>query len=301
MRVSKKAAPYLFISPFYILFLIFGTFPIIYSLFLSFQLWDGMGTMEFVGLANYKFVLQDPWFRQSLWNTFILLILTTIPQHTMALFFAYVLNNLKVKFKEFFRASYFLPYITSAVAVTLVFEIFYGKNAGILNLLLKYIGKFPPIGFLFDLINLNIPIDWVGKAFWLRPAIALMVNWKWTGWQMIIYYAALQNIPETLYEAAKVDGANMRQTFFKITLPILRPIIFYGITMSIIGNLRLFAEPSVLTNGTGGVGRSGLTTAMFIYKCGFEWGDFGAGSAAAYILCAIIIFFTIVNKKLFQE
>lgn len=301
MRLSKKVAPYVFISPFYILFFIFGAFPILYSFYLSFHMWDGISPMEFVGLENYIFVLTDPWFWQSVWNTIVIFVLTTIPQHTIALFLAFVLNSNLVKFKNLFRSSYFLPYITSSVAVAMVFGMLFGEHYGILNAILKTIADFPPVGVFFELINLKLPVRWLGEEVWIKPSIALLTTWQFTGWNMIIYYAGLQNIPESLYEAARVDGANMRQMFFKITLPMLRPVILFGITLSIIGNLQLFEQPFILTGGTGGVGRAGLTTAMYLYRTGFNWNMFGVGSAMAYILCLVIITFSLINMKVFQK
>ncbi|HKL43457.1 MAG: sugar ABC transporter permease [Halanaerobiales bacterium] len=301
MRISKKLAPYIFISPFFILFFIFGAFPILYSFFLSFQIWDGIGPQEFVGIENYIFVLTDPWFWQSIWNSIVIFVLTTIPQHVIALFLAFVLNSKMVKFKDLFRSSYFLPYITSAVAVAMIFSMLYGEHFGILNTILKHLDNLPLIGTLFDFININPPIRWLGEEAWIKPSIALMVTWQFTGWNMIIYYAGLQNIPENLYEAAEVDGANMKQVFFKITLPMLRPVIFFGVTLSIIGNLQLFQQPYILTGGTGGVGRAGLTTALYLYRTGFNWNMFGVGSAMAYILCLFIIALSLINRKIFQE
>ncbi|ACL69186.1 carbohydrate ABC transporter permease [Halothermothrix orenii] len=301
MRLSKKVAPYVFISPFYILFFIFGAFPILYSFFLSFHIWDGISPKEFVGLENYLFVLTDPWFWQSVWNTLVIFVLTTIPQHVIALFLAFILNSKLVKFKALFRSSYFLPYITSSVAVAMIFGMLYGEHYGILNAILKYVANFPPIGALFESIGLNLPVRWLGEAAWIKPSIALLVTWQFTGWNLIIYYAGLKNIPHNLYEAARVDGANMRQIFFKITLPMLRPVIFFGITLSIIGNLQLFEQPFILTGGTGGTGRAGLTTALYLYRTGFNWNMFGTGSAMAYILCIFIIILSLINMKIFQK
>ncbi|AGB40267.1 permease component of ABC-type sugar transporter [Halobacteroides halobius DSM 5150] len=301
MRLSKKVAPYLFVSPFYILFAIFGAFPILFSLFLSFHQWNGLSPMQFVGLENYIFALTDPWFWKSISNTLIIFVLTTIPQHIIALFLAFILNSGVVKFKEFFRSSYFLPYITSSVAVSLIFMTLLGKNYGILNAILQSISSFPPIEVLFNLMGVKLPIGWLSDPEWLKVAIASLVTWKFTGWNMIIYYAGIQKIPNSLYEAAKVDGASLRDQFFNITLPLLRPVIFFGVTMSIIGNLRIFAEPMILTGGSGGPGQSGLTTAMYLYKTGFEWTQFGLGSAMAYILCAIIIILSIINNKFFSQ
>ena len=301
MRLNKKVAPYIFISPFYILFLIFGLFPLVFSFILSFFLWDGMSPMEFVGIENYKYVLTDSWFWKSVFNTLVIFVLTTVPQHVISLFLAFVLNSGIIKLKGFFRNSYFLPYITSSVAVALIFGTLFGVQYGILNAFLRYLANFAPFKWLFNTINLQLPIRWLGDPAWIKPSIALLVTWKFTGWNMIIYYAGLQKIPETIYEAAKVDGANLRQIFFKITLPLLKPIIFFAITMSIIGNLQLFDEPMVLVGSSGGARQAGLTTAVYLYNTGFSYLDFGAGTAMAYILCSIIILFTLINKKFFKR
>ena len=301
MRLSKEKAPYLFISPFFILFAIFGAFPILFSFFLSFNQWDGLSAMQFVGFENYLLVLTDPWFWKSIKNTLIIFVLTTIPQHLIALSLAFILNSAKVKFKEFFRSAYFLPYITSSVAVSLIFMTLFGEHYGIINTILKYVSNFPGVEMLFNLINAELPIRWLNSAKWLKPAIAILITWKFTGWNMIIYYAGIQKIPESLYEAAEVDGASLFDKFFRITLPLLKPIIFFGVTMSIIGNLRIFAEPMILTGGSGGPGQSGLTTAMYLYKTGFEWTQFGVGSAMAYILCALIVTLSLLNNKFFNK
>jgi len=301
MKLNKKVAPYVFIAPFFILFAIFGIFPILFSLFLSFHLWDGMSAMEFVGLGNYTYVLSDPLFWKSLSNTFIIFLMTTIPQHVIALGLAYILHSGTVKFKEFFRTAFFVPYITSAVAVAMIFGLLLGQHYGILNTIIKQLATFTPVKMLLDLFNITLPIGWLTNSKWIKPSIAMLITWKFTGWNMIIYYAGLQKIPSALYEAATVDGATPSQTFFKITLPLLKPIIFFGVTMSIIGNLQIFAEPMLLTNGTGGVGNAGLTTAMYLYNTGFETLDFGAGSAMAYILCFIIVLLSYVNNKFFKN
>ena len=301
MRLSKKIAPYVFISPFFILFAIFGAFPIIFSFVLSFFMWDGMGPMEFTGIGNYVYVLTDPWFWKSLYNTIVIFVLTTIPQHVIALSLAFVLNAGVVKFKEFFRNAYFLPYITSSVAVALIFGTLFGYQYGIINNFLQALASFAPFNWFLNLINLKLPVKWLGDTSWIKPSIAILVTWKYTGWNMIIYYAGLQKIPVNLYEAAKVDGANLRQIFTKITFPLLRPIIFFGVTMSIIGNLQLFAEPMVMLGSNGGANQAGLTTALYLYKTGFEYLDFGAGSAMAYILCLIIIILSIINNKIFRK
>jgi multiple sugar transport system permease protein len=264
-------------------------------------MWDGITAMEFVGFENYIYVLQDPIFWQSVYNTLSIFLLTTIPQHVIAILLAFIINSGRIKMKDFFRSAYFIPYITSGVAIAMIFGMLYGKNYGILNTFIKFLNQYIPMRAMFESLGFDYPLGWLTSSKLIRPSIALLVTWKYTGWNMIIYFAGLQKIPDSLYEAAKVDGANLRQIFFNITLPLLKPIMFFAITMSIIGNLQLFAEPMVLLTQTGGPGRAGLTTAMYLYKSAFEFLDFGAGSAMAYILCLFIIILTVINNKFFQE
>ncbi|MGM0507922.1 MAG: carbohydrate ABC transporter permease [Fusobacteriota bacterium] len=300
-RLKRESAPYFFISPFYILFAIFGAFPILFSLFLSFHRWDGIAAMEWVGIENYSFVLTDPWFWKSIMNVLIIFVMTTIPQHLIALVFAYILYSGTVKFREFFRGAFFLPYITSAVAVSMIFRMLYGEHYGVLNALLEWFSSIPGVSFIFEYLKIELPIKWLTNSAWVKPSIAILVTWKYTGWNLILYYAALQNIPGSLYEAARVDGATPTQTFFHITIPMLKPVIFFAVTMSIIGNLQLFAEPYMLTTGLGGPSQAGLTPALYLYTTGFKWGEFGTGSAMAYILCALIIVISLINKYIFKE
>ncbi|MBF8436263.1 sugar ABC transporter permease [Halanaerobiaceae bacterium Z-7014] len=300
LRLSKNVAPYVFISPFFILFLIFGLFPILYSFFLSFNSWDGIGQMSFVGLDNYAYILTDDWFWDSVKSTLIIFALTTIPQHVFALTLAFILNSTYVKLKDFFRTSYFLPYITSAVAIAIIFDVLLGHRSGLLNALLIWANQLPPVEFLFQTFNFDLPARWLGEPRLIRFSIAGLLTWRFTGWNMLIYFAGLQTIPKSLYEAARVDGASIRQVFTKITLPLLKPVIFFGVTMSIIGNLQLFEEPFVLVGADGGTGRAGMTTAMYLFRTGFHWRQFGEGSAMAYVLCVFIIILSLVNKKLFS-
>lgn len=300
-KLSKKSAPYVFISPFYILFGIFGIFPILFSFFLSFHLWDGISEMQFVGFENYIYVLQDTIFWQSVYNTMSIFVLTTIPQHVIAIVFAFILNSARIRFKEFFRNAYFIPYITSAVAVAMIFGILYGKQYGVFNAIIKQLNTVLPMKEMIEGLGFTYPIGWINDSRLIRPSLALLLTWKFTGWNMIIYYAGLQKIPDSLYEAARVDGASLPQIFFNITLPLLKPIMFFAVTMSIIGNLQLFTEPMVMLGLSGGAGRAGLTTAVYLYKTAFEYLDFGAGSAMAYILCLFIIVLSYINNKFFRR
>ncbi|TDG00409.1 carbohydrate ABC transporter permease [Paenibacillus piri] len=282
--LRQYAAPYLMISPFYLLFLIFGLFPILFSLYLAFHAWDGLGQMEFVGLRNFRNLLtDDPDFWNSVGNTFVIWFLSTVPQLFMALVVAFLLNASFMKFKNTFRAIFFLPNITSIVAVAIIFGSFFGAQFGLLN------GVFSALG---------LPkIDWINDTFWVKVAISLMVIWRWTGYNAIIYLAGLQSIPADLYEAATIDGANRPQQFGYITLPLLRPIILFTVILSTIGGMQLFTEPAILVGASGGATKGGLTLVLYLYNQAFGNHLFGYASAIAWMLFLIIAVFSFLNWK----
>lgn len=302
---QRRYAPYIFISPFYILFVVFGLFPIIFSLYLSFHSWravGGLSTMKWVGLGNYKFLIGDPWFWQSLWNTFILLVISGLPQHVIALPLAFILNTrLPRRLKQLTSSSYFFPYITSTVAISLVFSTIFGFHYGILNQFLNLLANSSPTRWAFGWLNSSLPINWLGKTNYIKPAIAIVVIWHWFGWNTILYLSGLQTIPNELYEAARVDGANLWHEFWYISLPLLKPMIFFAMSMTIIGNMQLFDEPFILTGGTGGVGRTGMTVAMYLYRTAFNWTQMGVAAAMSWLLFLFIIVFTIINYRFFGK
>lgn len=227
VSVSRKDkyifAPYLFISPFYILFLIFGAFPIFYSLYLSFYSWNGIREMTFIGLDNFYFLLiKDSLFWKALSQTFIINLLSGIPQHLTAIAFAFILNVGLVKLKNFFKGVFFLPYITSTAAVCMVFYIIFGQENGLLNMILY---KLKDIGFLSLFGNFELPIYFFRwQLQWVT--LSILIFWKWTGWNIIIYLAGLQAIPGEIYDAARIDGASWFHVFKDVTVPMMKPIIF---------------------------------------------------------------------------
>jgi multiple sugar transport system permease protein len=300
----RGAAPYVFVSPFYIFFFVFGAFPILYALYLSFHQWNGLSTapMVWVGLGNYIDNIQDPLFWQALGNTVYLAILSSLPQHILGLFFAFVLNLGFVKLKDFFKASFFLPYITAGVSIAIIFGIFFGYQYGILNYFLISIGKWPVFKEIFNWLGINgiLPWKWLGQITTIIPSISALIIWEWTGWNSILYLAALQAIPHELYEAARVDGAKWHQVFFKITLPSIKPMMQFAVSMSIIGGMQLFSEPYILVGKDGGVGHAGFTVAMNIYQTAFEFNQFGFSSAVCYMLFLIIFILYMINNRLFR-
>jgi multiple sugar transport system permease protein len=288
---SRAVAPYLFIAPFFGLFFVFGVFPLVFSMYLSFHQWDatmGLAAMRWVGLDNYLATLVDPWFRKSLYNTFWLAFAAGIPQHLVALPLAYFIHTRLRRSRNFVLGVYFLPYITSSVAIALIFATLLSKDYGVINALL------------------GTSIDWLGAAEYTKPAVALVVFWRYVGWNTLLYVAGLQVIDKELYEAARMDGASSWQQFWHISVPMLRPMIYLAVTLTLIFNLQLFEEPFVLTGasgatreaGLGGVGQSAMTTSMFMYHLAFSDGNFGTASALSWILFVIIAALTWANSRL---
>ena len=281
---ARRWAPYLFIAPFFLLFAVFGLFPLGFSVWLSLHQWDaaaGLGAMRWVGLENYAFALTDPWFLRSLGNTLWFALVSGLPQHLVALPLAWFIHTSIRKRRNLVVGFYFLPYITSSVAIALIFGTLLSKDSGVVNALL------------------GTQIHWLGDADWARPAVAFVVFWRYLGWNLVLYLSALQTIDPALYEAAKLDGAGRWQQFRHITLPLLRPMMYFAITLTLIGNLQLFEEPFILVDSESGVAPAVMTTAMFMYRMAFSDGDFGTASAVSWLLFLVIAALGWGNSRLF--
>lgn len=297
---SRKWAPYLFISPFFILFAVFSLFPLLFSIYLSFNQWEaasGIEAMQWVGLDNYKYALSDPWFLRSLGNTVWLALASGVPQHLVAIPLAAFIHHRLKRSRNLVIGIYFLPFITSSVAIAMVFNTLFSRDYGQINVLLQWCASLPLVGGLFP----SESIDWLGSSLFIKPAVAFVIFWRYLGWNLVLYLSALQVIPKDLYEAATIDGATPRQQFWYITLPQLRPMIYLAVTLTIMGNLQLFEEPFVLVAESSGVSQSVMTTAIFVYKTAFSSGDFGTASAISWLLFLIIASTTWVNNRIFKE
>lgn len=293
-------APYLFLSPFVALFLIFGLFPIGFSFYLMFQVWDpvqGLASMKYVGLENLEFAVQDPLVWLSLKNTLWLAVGSGLPQHLVAIPLAYFINEALGKWRNAAMGAYFLPYITSTVAIAIMFSSLFSTDYGVVNVLLTQLSQWPLIGALFPSTN----IDWLGSPDAIKPVVALVVFWRYVGFNVILYVAAMQGIPRDLYEAGRMDGANGWRLFWHITLPQLKPMMYFGTVLTVIGGLQLFEEPFILTGGKGGMEYAGMTTAMYMYRTAFEFNDFGLASAISWMLFAIIAVVTWLTNRAFKE
>lgn len=284
MKIPRRWAPYLFIAPFFVLFAVFGLFPLLFSIWLSLHQWEaaeGLGTMRWVGLANYGYALGDPWFQQSLANTFWYALVAGVPQHVVALPLAVFIHTVLKKSRNAVVGAYFVPYVTSSVAIALIFSTLFARESGVVNQLL------------------GLQVNWLGEAANAKPAIAFVVFWRYLGWNVVLYLSALQVIDASLYEAARLDGANRWQQFRHVTLPMVRPMMYFAVTLTIIGNLQLFEEPFILVDIESGIATQVMTTAMFMYRMAFSDGDFGTASAISWLLFAVIVALAWLNARLF--
>ncbi|MFF3437391.1 carbohydrate ABC transporter permease [Streptosporangium sp. NPDC002721] len=282
-RFDLRATPYFLVSPYFLLFAIFGIFPLGYTLWVSLHEWELAGDKTLVGLDNYIELITDEAFWNAVINTLGMFVMSTVPQLVLALLLANALNK-RIRGRLFFRLGVLLPLITSVVAVAVVFTQLYGRDYGLINWFLSFFGV--------DAIN------WQNEKWSSWIAISTMIDWRWTGYNAIILLAAMQTIPKDLYEAAAIDGATPRRQFWQITIPMLRPTIIFVVFISTIGGLTLFTEPVMFDGNptmSGGATGQYQTVAMFIVKEAFRDFDFGYAAAASWLLFALILLGTLVN------
>lgn len=286
-RRARELLPvYLAISPFYVVFAVFGLFPVVFSLWLALHRWNGIGAKQWVGLEQFRFLLTDAAFYHSLWVTLVVWVLSTVPMLLLALVVAFGLNS-SIRRVGFYRIAYFVPNITSTVAIAIVFGSIFSNNFGLLNAVLQRLG----LG----------AVPWLSDTWGIRIAIATMIVWRWTGYNAIIFLAGLQAIPSELLEAAKVDGASPFRAATGVVLPMLRPIILFTVITSTIGGLQVFAEPQVLVGNSGGPGAAGQTTVLYLYQEAFVQHQFGYGAAVGWGLFVVLILFSVLNWRLVQR
>ena len=282
-----RVAPYVFISPFYILFLIFGAFPIVFSGAISLTNWQGVAAPGFVGLANFQRLFRDPSFFRAMRNVAIVALGYQPIFLAMSLGLAVMLNAPALRLRGFFRTLYFLPILTSPVVVGIVFTALFDERFGVVNYALTLMG--------FE------PVSWLTAGGPMRALVCLAVIWRWTGYETVVMLAGLQSISPDLYEAAKVDGAGGLQSFLSITVPLMRPTILFCLVMSTIGTFNLFDEPLILFGADGGNGQAALLPGQFLYLNAFQYFRFGYSSAFAWILGIILVVLTSVQRRLVRE
>ena len=286
MSLSKKhnLTGWLFLIPAVVLIGWMSFYPMIQAFILSMQ--KGLGTrMSFSGFDNYARILKDPTFTQTLFNTFFYLIIQVPVMLVLALALASMLNNKDLRGKGFFRTCIFLPCATSLVSYSMIFRSMFA-NDGFVNTVLRAIGA--------------SPIMWFSNAWTARIVIIIALVWRWTGYNMVFYLSGLQNIEYSVYEAAKIDGASPLQTFFKITVPLLKPTILLTTITSTNGTLQLFDESLNLTNG--GPGKSTMTMSHYIYNTSFvQSPNFGYAAAMSIIILVMVAILAVIQMKVGDE
>jgi multiple sugar transport system permease protein len=279
-RSSDKAG-YVMVLPYVLHFLIFVAYPLVFAFILVFCKWDIVTPMEFIGLRNIQRLMNDTTFWTAVTNTLKFLVLHIPLQIVLALLIAVVLNG-PIKLRGFFRGAFFLPFVISGAVVTILWQQLYSTDAGVFNLVLTKLG--------LD------PVPWLTDPAIAIYSIAVMATWKNIGFYIVLFLAGLQNVPRELYEAASIDGATRPQQFWKITLPLLRPITLLVVMLSTIGGFGLFIEPFVMTGG--GPAESTLSVVLYLYKNAFQFLRMGYAATIGFALALMIFLVTLIQRKL---
>ena len=285
-RLQHRYAPYLFVAPFVVLFLVFTLYPLIKSILLSFYITNGPKSQIFVGMDNFRFLWSDPAFHKAVWNTSFYAMCSVFMQLPLSLGLALLLNNQLVKGRDFFRFSFFSPHLVGQVFVAVLFSVIFIPKFGLLNRVLH------------ALFGTAIDTKWLGNPELVMPALVLTSLWMYVGFNMIYFLAALQSVDKELYEAAQVDGAGRIKQFLHVTVPGIRSVAVFVTVLSTIGSFQLFELPYVMLNNTAGPDNAGLTVVMYLYQNGFVSGDLGYASAIGWTLTFGVLVISLVQMRL---
>lgn len=290
-RWDAKVSPYLYISPFFISFAIFGMFPILYNVVVALHSWHRrLGQGEFVGLDNFQWALEQPAFWTSLVNTFSIFVLSLVPQLVLSLVIAALLDQ-NLRARTFWRMGVLVPFVVMPVATAMIFSQIFGQF-GLITPLIHELGMFTDTDSPFFQDRLLSHV-----------AIATMIVFRWTGYNALIFLAAMQAVPRELYEAATIDGGGRLRQFWSVTIPSIRPTMIFVVLTMTIGGLQVFDEARMFDgSGTGGTGQGGasnqwLTTVLYLFNLGFgDWQDrLGQAAAVAWLFALVIVVFTLLN------
>lgn len=285
---NTKIMPYLFLLPFILFFLIFRLWPILWSFFISFFSYNGTNVFEFVGLKNYISLVKDGTFLTAVWNTLFIVIVYNVIMILFAMVLATLLSSDFLRGRRIYRSIYFIPIAMSLPVVSMVFDLIFARNGGLIAAIMQLFGQTLTVRWLNDMT----------LAMW---GIIIMKVWRAMGYYCAYFLAGLSSIPSDVYESAKIDGAGPIVTFWKITVPLIKPTILFVAIMSSILSFQTFEEPWILTQG--GPANSTLTLQIFLYKTSFLEGNLGLGSAVAYIMTILMMGFSIlyVNRMSDKE
>ncbi|MCX5321994.1 carbohydrate ABC transporter permease [Streptomyces sp. NBC_00120] len=285
-RFDDLASPYAYIAPFFLIFGAFGLYPLLYTGWIALHRVEmtSLDQSQWVGWENFAKILQDSEFWTAVTNTFVIGVISTVPQLLVALGLAHLLNY-KLRASTFWRTLILTPYATSVATASLVFALVFRADGGLLNWVLHFVG--------------GGNTDWGNGEWTSKIAISVMVIWRWTGYNTLIYLAAMQAVPTDLYEAASLDGATRWQQFRKVTIPSLRPTILFTIVISTIGSMQLFGEPLLLQGGTlgsiGGSEHQYETLSIYLFNYGWKLGHLGPAAAVAWAMLVLLLLIALIN------
>lgn len=292
-RFQQKFAPYLFISPFVILFCVFGLYPIVKSVVLSLYMTNGPKDEVFVGLSNYRFLATDADFHTAVWNTAVYAFWTVVLQLPLALGLAVLLSQRWLRGREFFRLAFFSPNLLGQVFVGVLFMVLFVPKYGLVNNAL-HSATAPLAGVVHPF---NVETKWLGDPAWVMPALVLTSLWMYVGFNMIYFLAGLQAVDRELYEAAQVDGAGGWHQFLNVTLPGIKPVAIFVLVTATIGSFQLFELPYNMLNSSAGPDNAGLTIVMYLYNTGFVTGDLGYASAVGWTLAIGVLVVSVIQMR----
>lgn len=280
---------YLFVAPFVLSFLVFGLYPVVYTIYLSFQKWDGLSAITPVGWKNYIRLLSDKAFYLSLWNALRIWIANFIPQMLTALILSAIFTFRKIKGMRFFRAAFYLPNLLTAASIGLLFNLLFNGDKSSINYLLVALG-IP-----------GAPFSFFNSEAFTSGLVSYIQWWMWFGYTTVIIMAGITTIDTSVCDAALVDGATQTQTYLHITLPLIKPTLIYMTITSLIGGMQLFDVPATLSNGNGDPRKAVLTTSMYLYNQGFKNHNYGYATAISTGLFIMIGILSIFSFRAMQK
>lgn len=289
-RIRENRSFYLMVSPFFVLFAVFGLFPMLAALYLGFTHWDGLRAPRFVGLQNYVNIVGSPAFGQTVFNTVYVWLGSTVLTVGIAFVLAYLINEYVLLGRSLLRMVFLLPLLVAPAVVAIITGVLFSTNAGLLTAFMRLLTG-----------DETWTYEWLASAGWLKPIIIFMIVWRFLGFHLVLFVAGLQTVPRELYEAARVDGASGVSVFRNVTVPLMLPVVFFSATSSTVGAFQLFDEPWVLTGGTPGPEGSAEVLGTLLYRTGFVEFRLGTASALSWIIFALIAVFTVVNSRLLRS
>ena len=288
-RIKQSRYGYLFVAPFLMAFLVFGLYPVIYTVYLSFQKWDGLSAIKSIDWENFIRLLSDEVFYLSLWNSLRIWIINFVPQMLTALILSAIFTFNKVRGMSFFRAAFYLPNLITAASIGLLFNLLFNGDKSVVNYILVELG-IP-----------GAPFQFFNSEAFTSGLVSYIQWWMWFGYTTVIIMAGITTIDTNVYDAALVDGATKMQTYIHVTLPLIKPTLVYLTITSLIGGMQLFDVPATLSNGNGDPRKAVLTTSMYLYNQGFKNHNYGYAAAISTGLFVIIGILSIFSFRAMKK